>query len=67
MSLPDAKGHFDEFGGQYVPETLMKALDELEREYLKAKKDPNFKKELNSYLRDFAGRPTPLSLTISVN
>jgi len=58
--LPNKAGYFKNFGGKYVPETLMKALDELEREYLKAKKDPEFKKELNTYLRDFAGRPTPL-------
>jgi len=58
--LPNRKGYFGEFGGKYVPETLMSALDELEREYLNAKKDINFKKELDYYLKNFAGRPTPL-------
>jgi len=58
--LPDKKGHFGEFGGRFVPETLMAALDELEKEYLKAQKDVKFKKELDYYLREYAGRPTPL-------
>jgi len=58
--LPDKKGHFAEFGGRFVPETLMAALDELEKEYLKAQKDVKFKKELDYYLREYAGRPTPL-------
>jgi len=58
--LPTKKGYFGQFGGKYVPETLMSALDELEREYLKAKKDKKFKEELDYYLEKFAGRPTPL-------
>jgi len=58
--LPDKRGHFDGFGGKYVPETLMVALDELEREYKKAKTDKRFKDEFNYYLRQYAGRPTPL-------
>jgi len=58
--LPNKTGHFKNFGGKYVPETLMVALDELEREYLKAKRDPKFKRELDYYLKGFAGRPTPL-------
>ena len=58
--LPDKKGHFAEFGGRFVPETLMAALDELEKEYLNAQKDVKFKKELDYYLREYAGRPTPL-------
>ena len=57
---PDKQGYFGDFGGKYVPETLMSALEELEGEYHKAQKDPKFKKELNYYLREFAGRPTPL-------
>jgi len=60
--LPDKKGHFDIFGGRFVPETLIYALDELEKEYLKAKKDEKFRQELNYYLKDYAGRPTPLYL-----
>jgi tryptophan synthase beta chain len=54
------KGKFNGFGGQFVPETLMLALQELEKAYLKLKDDPKFKRELNRYLRDYAGRPTPL-------
>ncbi len=53
-------GHFGAFGGQYVPETLMVALRELEETYRAAKNDPAFCAELSELLRDFAGRPTPL-------
>lgn len=60
MMLPDKKGHFKEFGGKFVPETLMTALEELEKFYDKIKKDKNFIKELDYYLRTYAGRPTPL-------
>lgn len=60
-ALPDRKGHFGPYGGKYVPETLMAALDELEAEYRAAKKDPKFHKELDGYLKDFAGRATPLT------
>ena len=59
-SLPDRQGHFGAFGGRYVPETLMTPLKELEEAYLSAKKDILFQKELRSYLRNYAGRPTPL-------
>jgi len=59
-SLPDEKGRFGPFGGCFVPETLMTALQELEREYQKAKRDPDFQKELAFYLKEFAGRPTGL-------
>ncbi|MHB8173043.1 MAG: tryptophan synthase subunit beta [Nitrospirota bacterium] len=58
--LPDKSGHFGPYGGRYVPETLMPALLELEKEYNKAKKDPAFKRELNYYLANYVGRPTPL-------
>src|SRR5436309_2441162 len=61
-SLPDQFGHFDQFGGKYVPETLMAALTELEEKYQLARLDPDFKRELKSLLRDFVGRPTPLYL-----
>ena len=53
-------GRFGVYGGRYVPETLMAALDELEREYEKAKKDPQFRARLDGLLKTFAGRPTPL-------
>jgi tryptophan synthase beta chain len=55
----DAHGHFGDFGGQFVPETLMVALRELEQVYEDAKNDPAFRAELDELLRDFAGRPTP--------
>ncbi len=58
--LPDKCGYFGGFGGKYVPETLMAALKELEREYKKAMKIKSFKAELKFYLREYAGRPTPL-------
>ena len=54
------KGRFGKFGGQYAPETLMNALIELEDNYEKVKNDPEFKKELNYYLTQYAGRPSPL-------
>jgi tryptophan synthase beta chain len=53
-------GRFGVYGGRYVPETLMAALEELEREYEKAKRDPKFQKRLDLLLRTYAGRPTPL-------
>lgn len=59
--LPDRRGHFGEFGGRYVSETLMPALLELEAAYQKWKKDPDFKAELRDRLREYAGRPTPLT------
>jgi tryptophan synthase beta chain len=60
--LPDKKGKFGEFGGKFVPETLMVALTELEKEYAGAKKDKKFKAELDYYLKEYAGRPTQLYL-----
>lgn len=59
-TLPDASGHFGTFGGRFVPETLVAALDELTAEYLEAKEDPAFQQELNNLLREFCGRETPL-------
>ncbi len=59
-SMPDAQGHFGPYGGRYVPETLMHPLQELEAEYFRAQKDPEFQHELQYYLREFCGRPTPL-------
>jgi tryptophan synthase beta chain len=58
--LPDAGGHFGHYGGRYVPETLMHPLQELEAEYFRAQHDPEFQRELQYYLREFCGRPTPL-------
>lgn len=60
--LPDKNGHFNGFGGKFVPETLMHALDELEREYQRARRDRRFIGEFDYYLKEYAGRPTPLYL-----
>jgi len=58
--LPNSKGYFGEFGGRFIPETLMPAVTELAREYQAAKRDPQFKRDLQFYLREYAGRPTGL-------
>lgn len=60
MNLPDNRGRFGDFGGKFVPETLMVALAELEQAYLKAKADPAFQQELAYYLKEYVGRETPL-------
>ena len=60
MTLPDDRGRFGDFGGKFVPETLMAALAELEEAYQRAKADSEFQRELDSLLRDYAGRPTTL-------
>jgi len=60
QNLPDARGHFGPYGGRFVPETLMHPLQELEEEYFRAQNDPEFQRELQYYLREFCGRPTPL-------
>jgi tryptophan synthase beta chain len=60
MKVPNERGYFGSFGGRFVPETLMHALEELEEEYQKIKEDPSFWQEFEYYLREFAGRPTPL-------
>ena len=59
-AMPDTTGHFGPFGGRYVPETLVHPLQQLEDEYWRAQQDPAFQKELDYYLREFVGRPTPL-------
>jgi len=59
-TLPDAKGRFGPYGGRFVPETLMHPLQELEEEYFRAQHDPEFQRELQYYLSEFCGRPTPL-------
>jgi len=61
-SQPDATGHFGPYGGVFVPETLMTALEELTQAYESARKDPEFRRELNQLLAEFVGRPTPLYL-----
>ena len=60
QELPDETGHFGDFGGMFVPETLMAPLRELNDEYEKAKNDPAFQAELSGLLADFCGRETPL-------
>jgi len=57
---PDERGHFGPYGGMFVPETLMPALQDLAREFFAALDDPAFQKELGYYLAEYAGRPTPL-------
>ncbi|MBI4233635.1 MAG: pyridoxal-phosphate dependent enzyme, partial [Chloroflexi bacterium] len=61
-SLPDARGRFGPYGGRFVPETIMAALEELEQAYASARQDPAFRTELDTRLRTYAGRPTPLYL-----
>jgi tryptophan synthase beta chain len=60
LNLPDVTGHFGQYGGRFVPETLMHPLQELEAEYFRAQHDPEFQRELSYYLTEFVGRPTPL-------
>ena len=64
---PDKGGHFGPFGGKFVPETLMHPLQELEEAYLKSKTDQDFQSDLDRLLRDYSGRPTPLSLASRVS
>ena len=58
--VPDEAGRFGPYGGRYVPETLVHPLQQLEEEYFRAQQDPEFQQELDYYLREFCGRPTPL-------
>jgi tryptophan synthase beta chain len=62
-TLPDRHGYFGEFGGQYVPETLMAALDEFEHAYRSVRRDRAFRRELDGFLADYVGRPSPLTET----
>jgi tryptophan synthase beta subunit len=62
-ALPDAAGHFGDFGGQYIPETLMPAVAELETAYRDAMADPTFTARLDDLLHHYVGRPTPLTFT----
>ncbi len=57
---PDENGFYGKFGGRFVPETLMKAVKELDEAYQASKTDPAFQKELNYYLKEYVGRETPL-------
>ena len=60
VTMPDERGRFGAYGGRFVPETIIPALDELATEYEQAKHDPAFRATLEGHLRDFVGRPTPL-------
>src|SRR6266436_5591338 len=60
LKQPDKRGHFGPYGGMFVPETLMFPLQELTREYERARRDKKFRQELDYYLREYCGRPTPL-------
>src|SRR5260370_10054439 len=66
QNVPDSRGHFGQFGGKYVAETLMPALFELERAYKEARRDPKFRDELEQRSREFVGRPTPLYLAANL-
>src|SRR5882762_825298 len=59
-AVPDERGHFGAYGGIFVPETLVFALQQLDAEYRKAKSDPEFNREFEAYLRDYVGRPSRL-------
>jgi len=59
MTTTEKKGRYGKFGGQFVPETLMTALEELEQAFETAKQDPAFYEELNYYLKDYVGRDNP--------
>lgn len=67
MVLPDKEGHFGHFGGRYVPETVMAALSELEEAYQRLSKDTRFLAELDAYLKNYVGRPTPLYFASSLS
>ena len=60
-ALPDERGYYGKFGGRFVPETLIPALDELTAAYLRLKDDPEFQAELADLHRTYTGRPTPVS------
>lgn len=61
QTRPDARGRFGAYGGRFVPETLMPALEELEQEFEQAWSEPEFRAEFHRYLREFVGRPTPIT------
>ena len=57
---PNARGYFGEFGGRFVPETLVEPIEELERAYFSARDDTAFQTDLDRLLKDYVGRPTPM-------
>jgi tryptophan synthase beta chain len=60
LSSYPVDGKFGKYGGRFVPEILMEAITELQKAYEEARKDPEFQKQLDYYLAEFVGRPTPL-------
>src|SRR5215468_6751666 len=60
-TLPDRAGHFGPYGGSYVPETLMHPLEELKAAYAEARADESFRREFETLLREYVGRPTPIT------
>src|SRR5579862_5147610 len=60
-SRPDSHGRFGDYGGRFVPETLIPALDQLEQEFDRAWADPAFRAEYNDLLKNFVGRPSPIT------
>ncbi len=67
MMLPDERGYFGSYGGRYVPETLMSALEELQLAYLNARADNGFQQEFDYYLRHYVGRPSPLHFAANLS
>ncbi|HKX28231.1 MAG TPA: tryptophan synthase subunit beta, partial [Blastocatellia bacterium] len=59
--LPDLDGHFGSYGGSFVPETLMHPLAELKAAYAEARADESFQREFETLLREYVGRPTPIT------
>ena len=59
-TIPDQRGRFGQYGGRYVPETLIPALDELDQGWSEAREDPSFQAELDGFLEHYVGRPSPL-------
>ena len=60
-SVPDARGYFGAYGGRFIPEALVAAVEQVADEYEKAKADPAFNAELSALLKDYTGRPSPLT------
>jgi len=60
-ALPDANGHYGQYGGSFVPETLMHPLEELKAAYAEARADESFQREFETLLREYVGRPTPIT------
>ncbi len=66
-TLPDARGRFGTYGGRYVPEVLIPALDELSSAWSELRDDPGFRSELSALAKDFVGRPTPVTEAVSLS